>query len=330
VKLLIFEYITGGGFNQEPLPASLLAEGELMLRALLADCSRMGTLTLSVMLDSRCQAIAEAYAVTPYLIQAGTEVTQAFQRLLAGVDAVWLIAPEFAGILQGLTEQVEAAGKRLLGSSSAAVALTSNKWLTFQCLQAAAVPTVATALLAEHMRYRAGRWVIKPIDGVGCAATWRIDRAVEFAETLAGIDNLHHFIIQPFVAGQAMSLSCLFYQGQGWVLCVNEQVMTVQERCFKLQACKVNCLPVTPAHQQLVAQIAQAVPGLQGYVGIDFIEPTAAERHCVVEINPRLTSSYVGIYQALGLNIVELVLQLSEQPPRIQPVRYTSVDVILG
>lgn len=313
LKILIFEYITGGGFNRQPLPASLLAEGALMLRALLDDCQWIATLDVRLMLDDRCQTLAEGYAVKVAFVKATDDVQHIFKDLIATVDAVWLIAPEFDQILQGLTSQVEAAGKRLLTSSSKAVALAADKWQTFQYLQAAAIPTIHTALLKDNMEYHAGQWVIKPIDGVGCGDTWRIDSVDDFVETLTHITLPQNFIIQPFMAGRTLSLSCLFDQGSGVVLCVNEQVISVRNRRFELLACRVNCMPVSAEHAQLVAHIAQAIPGLHGYVGIDLIQaPLGVEDYWVVEINPRLTSSYVGIYAALGLNVLELVLQLPQ------------------
>lgn len=312
LKILIFEYITGGGFNRQPLPASLLAEGALMLRALLDDCQRIARLDVQLMLDGRCHALAEGYEVTVTFVKATGDVQRIFKDLLATVEAVWLIAPEFDQILQGLTSQVEAAGKRLLTSSSKAVALTADKWQTFQRLHAAVIPTIHTALLKDNMTYLTGQWVIKPIDGVGCGDTWRIGKAEDFAATLAQITQPENFIIQPYVAGRALSLSCLFDQGSVRVLCVNEQVLSEQDRRFKLLTCRVNCMPVTAKHTQLVAHIAKAIPGLHGYVGIDLIQSPVAEDYWVVEINPRLTSSYVGIYSALGLNVVESVLQLPQ------------------
>lgn len=301
-----------------------------MLRALLDDCSRIDTLTVSILIDWRCQAIADSYVVTPIVITADTDVIKAFQGLLDKVDAVWLVAPEFLGILQNLTEQVEAAGKRLLTSSAAAVTATADKWRSFQVLEAAGIPTVNTALITGQLTYRYGSWVIKPVDGVGCISIWLVESAQDFAETLARLDNPENFIIQPFIAGRAMSLSCLFYQGQGWVLCVNEQVLSVQDRNFKLLGCKVNSFPVTPEIQQLVIKVAQAIPGLHGYVGIDFIQTQDEIENWIVEINPRLTSSYVGIYQALGLNIVRLVLAMGQQVLDIQPVCNVQVDITLS
>ncbi len=300
-----------------------------MLKALLADCGRMPSLKVQLMLDSRCQALAAGYPNTT-IISAHDDAQQVFEGLLASVDAVWLVAPEFDGILESWTVIVEAAGKQLLTTSAAAVSLTADKWRTCRCLQAAGISAMSTALLTEQSVYRAGEWVIKPIDGAGCADTWRVANAEAFKQTLDLIHQSQNFIIQPYVEGRPMSLSCLFHQGQGWVLCVNGQVMGEQAHRLKLLACQVNCMPVTAAHERLVAQLAKAIPGLHGYVGIDFIQsPYAADEYWVVEINPRLTSSYVGIHQALGLNVVELVLQMAHHAPVLQPLRNVAVEVNL-
>jgi len=39
----------------------------------------------------------------------------------------------------------------------------------------------------------------------------------------------------------------------------------------------------------------------------------------VLEINPRLTTSFTGLEAALGINIAELVLELQHRPPTIKP-----------
>ena len=51
-----------------------------------------------------------------------------------------------------------------------------------------------------------------------------------------------------------------------------------------------------------------AFPDLFGYVGVDLIENEDA---CfVLEINPRLTTSFVDIEKKCGLNVAKLVLNL--------------------
>jgi predicted ATP-grasp superfamily ATP-dependent carboligase len=79
-------------------------------------------------------------------------------------------------------------------------------------------------------------------------------------------------------------------------------------------------------YQNLVDNIAHALPELWGYVGIDLIE--MLEQLLVLEINPRLTTSFVGINAALGINVTENILQLLKGKPTInalcnQPVTIT-------
>jgi predicted ATP-grasp superfamily ATP-dependent carboligase len=66
----------------------------------------------------------------------------------------------------------------------------------------------------------------------------------------------------------------------------------------------------------LAVGVAEAIPGLWGYAGIDLIE--TPEQILVLEINPRLTTSFAGLNTALGINVAGLVLQLVQGEPAIQ------------
>jgi len=79
------------------------------------------------------------------------------------------------------------------------------------------------------------------------------------------------------------------------------------------------------AYSILVDAIAQALPALWGYVGIDLIE--TPEQTWVLEINPRLTTSYVGINEALGLNVVEAVMQLVQGEPCLETQGHQAVSI---
>jgi predicted ATP-grasp superfamily ATP-dependent carboligase len=51
----------------------------------------------------------------------------------------------------------------------------------------------------------------------------------------------------------------------------------------------------------LARQAVSLIPGLRGYVGVDLI--MTADECYVLEINPRLTTSYVGLRQIVDLNL---------------------------
>lgn len=58
----------------------------------------------------------------------------------------------------------------------------------------------------------------------------------------------------------------------------------------------------------IAQKIAKADTGLLGYVGVDLI--MTDEGAVVIDINPRLTTSYAGLRQSLSLNPAELILSI--------------------
>ncbi len=278
MKVLIFEYITANGEASE----SLVREGQMMLDAWLENFAKLSNVEI---------VIAEK---------------NAFQQQIKTVDAVWVIAPEFDGILECLCRYVENANKRLLTSPSKAVALTANKLTTFQILQTAKIPTVPTEIFNSTQNYdQTKEWIIKPIDGVGAENTFLLTSKNDWSALPLLEKNC---IIQPHLNGEKTSLSCIFKNGEARLLCVNLQIFEVKSQQYVLKNIEVNFKLDDGRYQKLASQIALAFPDLFGYVGVDLIE---TENACfVLEINPRLTTSFVGIEKALGLNVAELVLAL--------------------
>ncbi|TAN66067.1 MAG: ATP-grasp domain-containing protein [Methylobacter sp.] len=317
MKILVFEYIAGGGFNKQELPDSLAREGSLMLNALLDNLVRLNSLEITVMLDWRLDALT---GVSNVIIRPEHDVTEEFARLVRQSDLVWPIAPEFDGILQNLCQTVEALSKVLLTSPATAVAIAGNKFKTYELLDRHHIAAVPTRML-EH-QYPAGEWMIKPVDGVGCTDSYVVTQQQDF-DQMATQKGL--YIIQPHLQGTKTSLSCLFKQGRGWLVCANLQRFKFVNRQYHLAEIVVNHQPDFGSYQSVIAKIARALPELWGYVGIDLIE--TAEQTWVLEINPRLTTSFVGIYDALGINIAEVVLQMLYGEPILSPTCNSPITV---
>jgi len=62
-----------------------------------------------------------------------------------------------------------------------------------------------------------------------------------------------------------------------------------------------------PALRRLAQQVAQALPGLKGFVGIDLVWH-ATQGPVVIELNPRVSCAYVGLSERLGRNLAAEVL----------------------
>ncbi|MCK9620847.1 MAG: ATP-grasp domain-containing protein [Methylobacter sp.] len=340
MKILVFEYITGGGLNKQELPDSLVKEGSLMRNALLDNLDRLNQTRLNrfevmVTLDWRLNNLAGITGIHVVTIGPEHDITEEFARLVKQCDLVWPIAPEFDGILQALCQAVESLGKILLTSPATAVAIAGNKLKTYELLNRNHIATVPTCTFQST--YAPGEWMVKPVDGVGCENSYVLASPLDF-ERMAMRKG--QYIIQPHLQGAKTSLSCLFKQGSGWLMCANLQRFEFINQQYHLTDIVVNHHPDLGLYQPLIDKIAQALPELWGYVGIDLIENDndcidaggravqgAVAEIWVLEINPRLTTSFVGIHDALGINIAEAVLQLLHGEPMINPAYSRPITV---
>ena len=76
------------------------------------------------------------------------------------------------------------------------------------------------------------------------------------------------------------------------------------------------------AVEQLVRTTCGTITGLRGYIGIDLLVPDSDPRSpLIVEINPRLTTSYVGYRQLCRDNIAERLLPGAGRP-QPEPLRW--------
>ncbi len=284
----------------------------MMRNALLADLAGIRDVEVLCAYDHRLPAPEVQHAI---MVRALDDVWQIWEGLIKQSDAVWLIAPETSGTLLRLTEQVDRHGKLLLGCPAIAVSLTSSKQATVHALMQAGIGCVPTStaqewLAGERLPGVAG-WVVKPDDGVSCEGSAHLHDEKEVTEWIMQNGRLTH-IVQPWRPGEAASISMLCRNGRSWLLSCNRQKVLHDSGRFCYQGSVINGLSqYWDSFALLAQQIAQTVPELTGYVGVDLIlgsdDPAMPE---VLEINPRLTTSYVGLRRATGINVAEQILNL--------------------
>jgi predicted ATP-grasp superfamily ATP-dependent carboligase len=140
----------------------------------------------------------------------------------------------------------------------------------------------------------------------------------------------HTHIIQPFQIGDAASFSMLCKNGKAYLLSCNRQHIQIKGQEFSYHGGVVNGLDVhREAFNTLAQKIAQALPGLAGYVGVDLIVHKG--EYFVLEINPRLTTSYVALRQACGGNPAQMLLDLFYNEAFTMPaITHHKVEVSLN
>jgi predicted ATP-grasp superfamily ATP-dependent carboligase len=307
MRVFVFEYITGGGMLDTPLPPSLAEEGEMMLKSLVSDLMEIDGIEVFVTRDSRLGALD--LPVECHMLSGNEDFSAAWLGCLEQADAVWPIAPEFSNILMRISEAVINQGKLLLNSPPSAVHKTSSKLGTSICLRQQGISVVPTHRVANDIPDHPGSWVLKPDDGVGCQGIRvcrdRDDLFEQFEALPVGMD----YVVQPFTYGTPTSLNMLVHKGEALVLSVNHQRIAMTDTGFVLLGCVVNgYLEEKARFCKLGRAVAAAIPDLWGMVGVDIID--SKEGLQVLEVNPRVTTSYVGLKESTGVNPASLVLGL--------------------
>ncbi|MFM9912785.1 MAG: ATP-grasp domain-containing protein [Methylophilaceae bacterium] len=292
-NLLVLEFITGGGLYNAPLPDSLAAEGELMLKALLADLAEIPNLHLSTTRDARLSPL------NINIIQVSSDPWPIWQSAIDQADWVWPIAPETDGVLEKLSRMVPP--HKLIGSAPQAIHIAASKHATAQHLNA--IPTYWVLDAPNDF----AAYVAKPDDGAGCGDTRYFD---DFYKMQTWLQTRPNDIVQPWLNGEPASISMLCREGVAYLLSCNRQLIERDKDGFIYYRGSVinGMVEHWNAFDVVAQQVAKALPQLAGYVGVDVM----VDGDCitVLEINPRLTTSYVGLRQATGLNPARLVLDV--------------------
>lgn len=307
MRIFVVEYITGGGQHGSALNAGLLPEAELMLEALLGDLLEIEDVELLVSRDARLPPLQADCGV--FVPRGDADIWAQWRACIDSCDAVWPVMPESGGLLQRISELTLARGRHLIGSRPAAVAVAASKYRTAERLRQAGIAALPAFRVDATIPRLPGPWVVKPDDGVGCEGIEVFPDHAGLCLALRDRERYRDCIAQPFLDGEAASLSLLCDRGAARLLTVNLQQIVRAGNALALTGLQVNGrVPVDDGYRDLGAAVAAALPGLWGYAGVDLV--ITPDGPVIVEVNPRLTTSYAGIYSALGVNPAALILQM--------------------
>tara|TARA_R110002050_G_scaffold269917_2_gene412480 strand:+ start:11247 stop:12269 length:1023 start_codon:yes stop_codon:yes gene_type:complete len=319
MKVFVYEHITSGALIDESLPASLADEGNKMLTAIVHDMTLLTDIELIILRDVRLKPLLDTIKPPRHrclIIDNSPAFQQHFTRAVNQADAVLIIAPETNGILQNLQQSVLNQNTLLLGCEPTATQICTDKLLCYQQLQSHNVLSPHTITADEwslNPFSSPSGFIVKPRDGAGCIDTLVFTNPTAVTAHLTSSSaNIEKTIIQPYIKGKTMSLSILCDHQSSRVLAINQQHIKLDNGQFSFHGCSINSTDESEFSLKQATDIAHqtqlAIPGLWGFIGIDLIV-TENETY-VVDINPRLTTAYVGLHQSLNLNPAQLLLTM--------------------
>jgi predicted ATP-grasp superfamily ATP-dependent carboligase len=295
-RLLIHEHVTGGGLFDDPSSTSWLAEGRAMRQALIAEFSALPDVAIAATRDARLH-LDDPPGLRSIIVEPGQLLEHLFPAVRQA-QALILVAPETGDTLLNLHAALAGGPATLLGSSTAAIALTGDKLALAQRLVFAGIPHPRTEAVFPGTSLSTDRdfpspAVLKPLDGAGCLETFLVDGS----SPLGSAPRLPA-LLQEFVPGIPMSASFLVdARGSAHLVGIGRQLVALAAGQFRYQG---GVLPAgSPELARPLLPALEAVPGLLGWVGVDFVLDARASQPVLIEINPRLTTSFVALHHLL-------------------------------
>lgn len=272
MKALIAEYTV---FNE----SDLAPEGACMLKTLSESFLRLGY-----------------EVVSPKKID---DFGEELKRLSPDCDVGLVIAPD--DILSRFTKIIED-NTRNIGCGSLNIALCSNKRRTGAILSSNGIDVPKE--INEGIR------LIKKIEGVDSQNMRLSDEPLgegEFGQEFIEGEN----ISVSLVGGRVTGDTCLSYSGKKpLVLSVNRQYIKRVGNKFSYHGGETPVLH--PRSDEIIKTAIKCLDilGCQGYTGVDMV--VSDDRICVVDVNPRPTTSLVGICSIMKEEIAEILVEASK------------------
>lgn len=334
MRVFVGEFLCGGGMASTPedqISSSLLCEGLAMWRALVTDFAEWAQVVTPIdpRLNLRVDRMPDSVVCIP--LRSGEKVREQWLTIAKSCDIALVVAPETDDELGGMIQTFREAGVDVLAADLATLRMASDKWLTAKWLMEHAIPTPQTwamesNLTASEARRPNGigpigldakRWVRKPRDGCGSDSIVVFDDWKSACSTMPSND-----LVQAWIEGRPASVLVL-----GGTKKISDQVIcpAVWQHCqlreddsgnaIQTDVCTV-CYtggsgPIENELQSrvvsLAEQVTRALPEpLRGFLGIDVVLGDRMEDDCVIEINPRLTTSYIGVRQMINENLTSI------------------------
>jgi len=330
-KIFIFEFVSGGGYNTMLMPSSLFCEGYSMLKSIIEDFYDLN-FEIYTLLDKRIAFLGRYLKVNKLaLIDENCNYLETYKQLLLKSDACFIIAPEFSNILYNLTEIASSYKKEIYSVGLEGIKLGASKMRTYSFFKRSHIPTPKTYLIPTcnnqlDLDFIYDKFydlnqsiIIKPEDGVGAELILHINEKSQidkfFKNESLFLKKSRLFILQEYVEGIDMSISLLGILEkkhiEPYILSVNTQNILLPKGSIDSQYNGgLSPAVIGKKTQKSLKKVLHKLDFsyFKGYFGIDFIL-TPDNSFQFIEINPRLTTSYLGIRNIYNTNPLQSFFQ---------------------
>lgn len=322
LKIVVYEHLSGGGYSGQPISSAVLSEGFGMLRMFASDLKMAGH-EVTVILDDRISKFNHTMNVDYTVPILNSQEPKKFLMNLARInDASYIIAPEREKTLQSFVKLMEQTGKISLNCKSSTIQTVSDKAILYEVLKKNSLKTPETIVfnvkdslvkVKQVINSELGYPVVfKPVDGVSCNGLSIVKKEDQVEEAIIKIKTEsaeEQYIVQEFIDGEAASVSLICAKDKVSAINLNKQIVKINGP-YNISSYEGGVVPFDHPLRQIALKSAKKVvecfPGLIGYVGVDLI--LLKDMVFIVDVNPRLTTSYIGLSKISNFNVAEAMV----------------------
>ncbi|MBN1330177.1 MAG: ATP-grasp domain-containing protein [Candidatus Heimdallarchaeota archaeon] len=325
-KILIVDYIVGGGFAEEDLPLERLAEGYAILRSCIQQFAHLGY-KIATLIDHRLMQYIRISPIHDFISVATHEdFVNGIKSFAETCDYTLTLAPESKGTLQDLATIMVNAPSIYLGSKPESIELAADKLKTMNLAKELDMNVPATfspncnesfdKIVAE-VSVLGFPLIVKPIDGIGCQGLTKVSTiddlryGLQSANSVSGLDNC---IVQEFITGTPVSTSLLVNGETVFPLSINHQNLRMDSNKSTGNYIGGSVPYDIPEYNDEIIAISTELVGhmdLKGFVGVDLI--VSDEGIFVIEVNPRITIPFIALNNLASENLAGELISIVEK-----------------
>lgn len=302
-KILIVEAISSG--YVKPIDASILSEGLAMLVSIANDMHKAGY-DVSIVLDKNLMDLKLNLKVSKiFKVKA---LNDSLLKTIAKLhDFTYIIAPESKNLLSRMVESLDGLH---INSNPEVLKLVSNKasMLNELAKKGFKIPETLRISFNKNSFIKDLKFplILKPCFGAGCEGLTIVKNVNEFNKAFKKLKKAYgSLIVQKFIKGIPASVSLITNGFKVKPLALNQQFISFNKLGYFGGFTPLNHELRLKAFK-IAEKLVKNFKGLKGYVGIDII--LSKKEVYVIEVNPRLTVSYVGLSKVSKINLAKLIV----------------------
>ncbi|MCE7746004.1 MAG: ATP-grasp domain-containing protein [Candidatus Heimdallarchaeota archaeon] len=325
-RILIVDYIVGGGFAEEDLPVNILAEGYSILRSCIEQFAQLG-FKIATLIDHRLMQHIRISPIHEFKsVSSHEDFVSGIKAFADQVDYALTLAPESKGILKDLSSIIVNSQATFLGSKPDSIEQAGDKLKTMNLAKELGLNVPATFSpsyndsfdkIQSEVDVLGYPLIVKPIDGVGCQGLIKVTNpndlgfGLQAAHAVTSMDNC---IVQEFIEGTPISTSLLVNDDKVVPISINHQNLRLDSMKKSGDYLGGEVPYSIPKYNDEIFETSVKLVeqmNLNGFIGVDLV--VGEEGVFVIEVNPRVTVPFIAINELANRNVAKELIEIVEK-----------------